>query len=80
MRDLTVEVVELLGAELDIDPLFHTIHLHTVHRTGMRHQMPDESTLPSRLRSNDYINVSYHRPLRVIMWSFLLESGEEMHL
>ncbi|RYN81861.1 hypothetical protein AA0117_g2404 [Alternaria alternata] len=39
------------------------MHLHTVHRTGMRHQMPDEATLPSRLRSNDYINISYHRPV-----------------
>lgn len=63
MEDLTVDVVELLGAELDIDPLFFAMHLHTVHRTGMRHQMPDEATLPSRLRSNDYINISYHRPL-----------------
>jgi hypothetical protein len=63
MEDLTVDVIELLGAGLDIDPLFFAMHLHTVHRTGMRHQMPDEATLPSRLRSNDYINISYHRPV-----------------
>jgi hypothetical protein len=62
LEDLTVDVVEILGAELDIDPLFFAMHLHTVHRTGMRHQMPDEATLPSRLRSNEYINISYHRP------------------
>jgi hypothetical protein len=63
MEDLTVDIVELLGTELDIDPLFFAMHLHTVHRTGMHHQMPDEATLPSRLRSNDYINISYHRPV-----------------
>ncbi|KAH8698175.1 hypothetical protein GQ44DRAFT_633179 [Phaeosphaeriaceae sp. PMI808] len=63
IEDLTVNVIELLGSELDIDPLFFAMHLHTVQRTGMRHQMPDEATLPSRLRSNDYINVSYHRPV-----------------
>jgi hypothetical protein len=63
MEDVTVDVLKLLGAELDIDPFFFAMHLHTVHRTGMRHQMPDEATLPSRLRSNDYINISYHRPV-----------------
>jgi len=63
IEDMTVGILELLGAELDIDPLFFAMHLHTVHRTGMRHQMPDEATLPSRLRSSDYINISYHRPV-----------------
>lgn len=63
IEDLTVDVVERLGIELDIDPLFFALHLHTTHRTGMRNPTPDEATLPSRLRSKDYINISYHRPV-----------------
>jgi hypothetical protein len=63
IEDPTVDVIELLGVELDIDPLFFALHLHTTHRTGMRNPTPDEATLPSRLRSKDYINISYHRPV-----------------
>lgn len=63
IEDLTVDVIELLGCELDIDPLFLAMHLHTVYRTGMRHQTPDETTLPSRLHAHDYINISYHHPV-----------------
>ncbi|KAF2122984.1 hypothetical protein BDV96DRAFT_639535 [Lophiotrema nucula] len=61
IEDLTKEVVELLGTVLDIDPLFFALHLHTVQRTGSRHQTPDEATLPSRLSSQDFVNISYHR-------------------
>lgn len=63
IEDLTVEVITLLGTELDIDPLFLATHLHTVHRTGMRHQTPDDAILPSRIHQSDYISVSYHQPV-----------------
>jgi hypothetical protein len=63
IEDLTVDVITILGTELDIDPLFLATHLHTVHRTGMRHQTPDDATLPSRLHQSDYINISYHQPV-----------------
>lgn len=63
IEDLTAEIIQLLGSELDLDPLFLATHLHTVHRTGMRHQTPDDATLPSRLRGRDYLNVSYHQPV-----------------
>ena len=63
IEDLTVNVIELLGCELDIDPLFFAMHLHTIHRTGTRHQIPDEAALPSRVRHKDYINLSYQRPV-----------------
>lgn len=61
IEDLTVEVVALLGTELAIDPLFLATHLHTVHRTGLRHQTPDDANLPSRLHQSDYINIAYHQ-------------------
>ncbi|KAH6642910.1 hypothetical protein C7974DRAFT_386384 [Boeremia exigua] len=63
VEDLTVQVIELLGSALDLDPLFLATHLHTVHRTGMRHQTPDDATLPSRFHGRDFVNVSYHQPL-----------------
>lgn len=59
MEDLTVHVIELLGAELNLDPTFLAMHLHTVQRKGMQHQIPDDATLPSRSRSTDYMNISY---------------------
>lgn len=61
IEDLTAEVIELLGATLDIDPLFFSMHLHVVSRTGMRHQTPDQATLPSRLSAQNFTNMSYHR-------------------
>jgi hypothetical protein len=61
IEDLSREVIELLGTELDIDPLFFALHLHTVHRTSSRHQTPDEAALPSRLLSENFTNISYHR-------------------
>lgn len=54
-------LVERLGSKLNIDPLFFSLHLHTVHRTSSRYQTPDEATLPSRLLGQDFVNVSYHR-------------------
>ncbi len=63
IEDLTIDIIELLGSELDIDPLFFAMHLHTIHRTGTRHQIPDEAALPSRVRCKDYINLSYQRPV-----------------
>lgn len=63
IEDLTKNAIEFLGSELDIDPLFFAMHLHTLHRTGMRHQTPVEATLPSRLLPQEYINIYYHRPV-----------------
>ena len=63
IEDLTVEVMTMLGTELDVDPLFLATHLHTVYRTGMRHQPPDDANLPSRLHQSDYTNISYHQPV-----------------
>jgi len=62
IEDLTAPVVELLGS-LDIDPLFLALHLHTVQRSSMHHQTPDEATLPSRLQEQNYINIVYHHPV-----------------
>ncbi|KAF2262814.1 hypothetical protein CC78DRAFT_448030, partial [Lojkania enalia] len=61
IEDLTKSVIELLATELEIDPLFFAMHLHTIQRAGMQSQAPDQATLPSRLLPLEYINISYHR-------------------
>ncbi|KAJ4302820.1 hypothetical protein N0V90_001711 [Kalmusia sp. IMI 367209] len=63
IEDLTKNIVELLGTSLGIDPLFFAMHLHVVSRSGMRHQTPDQATLPSRLSSQKFTNMSYHRAI-----------------
>ncbi|KAL5406601.1 hypothetical protein PMIN06_001883 [Paraphaeosphaeria minitans] len=63
IEDLTKDVVEMLGSILGIDPLFFAMHLHVVSRSGMRHQTPDQATLPSRLSSQNFTNMSYHRAI-----------------
>lgn len=63
IEDMTEDVVELLGSNLDIDPLFFALHLHTTQRNDTRSQTPDEATLPSRLTTQDYLNTTYHQPL-----------------
>ena len=61
IEDLTKDLIELLGSELEIDPLFFAMHLHASQKVGLSRQTPNEATLPSRLLSQDYINISYHR-------------------
>lgn len=63
IEDLTPEVIELVGSELDIDPLMFALHLHTTQRNDTRSQTPDEATLPSRLVTQNYMTTTYHRPL-----------------
>jgi len=63
IEDLTKEIVEILGSDLDIDPLFFALHLHTAQKEGMSRQSPESATLPSRLISKNYININYHRAI-----------------
>lgn len=65
IEDLTKEIVELLDYELDIDPLFFAMHLHTAQKNGKYRQSPGTVTLPSRILSKDFININinYHRAI-----------------
>ncbi|KAH7110876.1 hypothetical protein B0J11DRAFT_599171 [Dendryphion nanum] len=75
IEDLTKDVIELLGTELDIDPLFFAMHLHAVRKSGMHYQTPHEATLPSRLLPRQYLNVPYHR---VVTCDKLPSGGERL--
>lgn len=61
IEDLTEDVVELFGSELDIDPLFFAMHLHVDEKRELSHHTPSEATLPTRLLDRNYINMFYHR-------------------
>ncbi|KAK7187426.1 hypothetical protein PSPO01_06656 [Paraphaeosphaeria sporulosa] len=63
VEDLSRDIVELLGASLDIDPLFFALHLRAIDRGVSRQQKPHEATLPSRLLPQGFFNISYHRLL-----------------
>lgn len=63
IQDLTIEVVEILGSALDIDPLFFAAHLHSPW-PDISTQTPETAMLPSRIMSNPYINMHYHRTIK----------------
>ena len=58
--DLTTEVVEILGLNLDIDPLFFASHIHASQKT-LKSQTPELANLPSRYRHVNYMSLHYHR-------------------
>lgn len=60
VQDLTKDVIELLGTSLNIDPIFFASHVHTSFKGGGI-QTSDVALLPSRVRTQNYINIHYHR-------------------
>lgn len=64
VEDLSRNTVNTLGSMLDIDPLFFASHIHASSRT-IRAQTPNLATLPSRIRSQNYVSVQYHRALEL---------------
>ena len=63
IEDLTSSVIEALGSTLNIDPLFFASHLDTP-SMKIDSLAPNKATLPSRLRSKDYVNIHYHRTIK----------------
>jgi len=62
VQDLTKDVTELLGSSLNIDPIFFASHIHTSSKGGDI-QTPDLALLPSRIKTQNYINIHYHRTI-----------------
>jgi hypothetical protein len=63
IEDLPASIIECLGSELDIDPVFFAKHLYTLRRIGTQNQIPDAGAMPSKLESEEYINILYQTPL-----------------
>lgn len=62
IEDLTRDVVETLGSVLHLDPLFFASHLHSPWPDILA-QTPDMAMLPSRRRSDTFVNIHYHRSI-----------------
>lgn len=62
IEDLTRDVVETLGSLLHLDPLFFASHIHSPW-PDIFAQTPDMAMLPSRRRSDTFVNIHYHRTI-----------------
>lgn len=60
VEDLSKDVVETLGSLLNIDPLFFASHIDTF-KVDIATTRPSTVTLPSTMRSQNFLNVHYHR-------------------
>ena len=60
VEDLSSDVVETLGSLLNIDPLFFASHIDTF-QIDIATTRPSTTTLPSTTRSQNFLNLHYHR-------------------
>ena len=60
VEDSSNHVLETLGSLLDIDPLFFASHIDTF-QIDIATTRPSTVTLPSTLRSQNFLNLHYHR-------------------
>jgi hypothetical protein len=62
VEDLSPDIIELLGTQLKIDPVFFAGHIYNSGET--RHtQTPDRCMLPSQAKNHGFVNLHYHRAL-----------------
>jgi hypothetical protein len=62
VEDLDKRIVELFGHHLNIDPMFFAGHIH-VPWAGLQAQSPDQCTLPSQSKRQNFTNIHYHRTI-----------------
>ena len=60
VEDLSNHVLETLGAFLKIDPSFFASHIDTF-QTDITTTRPSTASLPSTMRSSNFLNLHYHR-------------------
>lgn len=60
VEDLSKDTVEMLGCLLNIDPFFFASHLDTF-QVDIARSRPSMATLPSKMRTQNFLNLHYHR-------------------
>lgn len=60
VEDLSKDIIQLLGPILNIDPFFFASHIDAP-QTDMITTRPYMATLPSMARSQNFLNLHYHR-------------------
>lgn len=61
VEDLSIDVIEMVGSSLHIDPSFFAIHLHSLRREVS----PRRPFVPTRIGQQDCIQTRYHHPFFV---------------
>ncbi|KAL4748043.1 hypothetical protein BDW72DRAFT_161486 [Aspergillus terricola var. indicus] len=64
IEDLRCDIIQILGAAYNIDPVFFASHLHAPFRQ-MNNQTPNLALLPSRQRKQNFVNFQYHRAVEL---------------
>ena len=62
VEDLSSDIVETLGSTLNIDPIFFASHIDTF-QVDIAATRPSTAILPSTARSQNFLNLHYHRVL-----------------
>ena len=62
VEDVSNDIVETLGSLLNIDPFFFASHIDTA-QIDIATTRPSIATLPSTRRSQNFLNLHYHRVL-----------------
>ena len=60
VEDITNDIVETLGCLLNIDPFFFASHIDTF-QIDIARRRPSMTTLPSKTRTQNFVNLHYHR-------------------
>lgn len=64
IEDITTEIVETLGCLLNIDPFFFASHIDTF-RIDVARARPSMANLPSIMRTQNFLNLHYHRVVEI---------------
>ena len=64
VEDLSNDIIETLGSLLNIDPLFFASHID-VFQDEIATTRPSTAILPSTMRSQNFLNLPYHRVIQI---------------
>ena len=74
VEDLSNYIIETLGSLLNIDPAFFASHID-IFQDEIATTRPSTATLPSTMRSQNFLNLPYHRVIELEMESLKIEQG-----
>ena len=74
VEDLSNNIIETLGSLLNIDPLFFASHID-IYQDDVTTMRPSTAALPSTTRSQNFLNLPYHRVIELGLESLEPEQG-----
>lgn len=64
VEDISNDIIEILGSLLEIDPIFFASHIDTF-QVDIARTRPSMAVLPSKIRTQDFLNLHYHRVIEL---------------